>query len=384
MLHWLLYHEIYLGYAKQYPFLTPFRVFQYVTFRTAFASLTALFFCVVLGPWLIRKLREFQIGQHIREEGPRSHQSKAGTPTMGGVLVVIAVVLSTLLWADLRNPYVWVAMLGLVGFGAIGFYDDVTKVKKMRNLGLTGKRKMLLQVAMTLVIGGVLLLLHANGAYDTEINVPFAKNFHPDLLISHFLGSPWTYPLAFIFFFGFLFFVLVGSTNAVNLTDGLDGLAIGLMIIASGATTILAYVSGHAAFAQYLEISRLRGAEELTIYCAAMTGASLGFLWYNAHPAQIFMGDVGSLALGGSLGVVMVLIKQEILLLFIGGVYVMEAVSVILQVGSYKLRGKRIFKMAPLHHHFEALGWQESKIIIRFWIVGLVMALFALTTLKLR
>jgi len=384
MLHWLLYHQIYLAHAKQYPFLTPFRVFQYVTFRTAFASLTALFLCVVLGPWLIGKLREFQIGQHIREEGPRSHQSKAGTPTMGGVLVVIAVVLSTLLWADLRNPYVWVAMLGLVGFGAIGFYDDVTKVKKMRNLGLTARRKMLLQVLMTLLIGSVLLILHASGAYDTSMNVPFAKNFHPDLLISRYLASPWTYPLAFIFFFGFLFFVLVGSTNAVNLTDGLDGLAIGLMIIASGATTILAYVSGHAAFGQYLEIVRLRGSEELTIYCAAMTGASLGFLWYNAHPAQIFMGDVGSLALGGSLGVVMVLIKQEILLVFIGGVYVMEALSVILQVGSYKLRGKRIFKMAPLHHHFELSGVPESKLIVRFWIIAIILTLLTLSTLKLR
>jgi phospho-N-acetylmuramoyl-pentapeptide-transferase len=230
----------------------------------------------------------------------------------------------------------------------------------------------------------MLLSLHARGAYDTAMNVPFLKQFRPDLLISAFLGNPWTYPLAFVFFFLFIIFVIAGSSNAVNLTDGLDGLAIGLMIIAAGAMTVLSYVSGHREFAQYLEIVRLQGAAELTIFCGAMTGASIGFLWYNAHPAEIFMGDVGALSLGGAMGVVAVLIKQEILLLFIGGVYVLEALSVILQVGSYKLRGKRIFKMAPLHHHFEALGWQESKVITRFWIAGLILALFALTTLKLR
>lgn len=384
MLYWLLYQELFLNYAKQYPVLSPFRVFQYVTFRTAFASLTALFLCIILGPWLIRKLREFQIGQHIREDGPRSHQSKAGTPTMGGLLIVISIVVPTLLWADLRNPYVWVAMLGLVSFGAIGFYDDFTKVKRMRNLGLTARQKLGLQVAAALLIGFILLALHAKGSYSTAMNVPFFKTFKPDLLLTGFLQSSWTYPIAFLFFYGFVAFVLVGSSNAVNLTDGLDGLAIGLMIIAAGAVTVLAYVSGHREFAQYLELARLAGAAELTIFCAAMTGASLGFLWYNAHPAQVFMGDVGSLALGGALGTVAVLIKQEILLIFIGGVYVMEALSVILQVGSYKLRGKRIFLMAPLHHHFESLGWTESKIITRFWIAGLVMALFALTTLKLR
>jgi phospho-N-acetylmuramoyl-pentapeptide-transferase len=383
MLYWLLYQQLFLGYAKQYPFLSPLRLFYYSTFRIAFASLTALFLCILIGPWLIRKLRDFQIGQHIREDGPKSHHKKAGTPTMGGVLIIISIVVPTLLWTDLRSPYVWVALFGLLAFGAIGFYDDYTKVRKMRNLGLTARKKFGLQVLGSLLVGMELLALHARGLYDTSMNVPFFKQFKPDLLINAFL-TPWTYPLAFVFFFLFLVLVIAGSSNCVNLTDGLDGLAIGLMIIASGAMTMLAYVSGHAEFARYLELARLAGAQELAVFVASMTGASIGFLWYNAHPAEIFMGDVGSLALGAAMGVVAVLIKQEILLVFIGGVYVIEGLSVILQVGSYKLRGKRIFKMAPLHHHFEALGWQESKIIARFWIAGLVMALFALTTLKLR
>jgi phospho-N-acetylmuramoyl-pentapeptide-transferase len=377
MLYWLLFEQL-------FPHFSPFRLFGYATFRTAFASLTALFLSIVLGPWLIGRLRRFQIGQHIREEGPKSHQKKAGTPTMGGVLIVVSIVIPTLLWTNPRNPYVWIALFGLVAFGAIGFWDDYTKVRRMRNLGLSGWTKIGLQVLVALLIGSMLLALHAHGLYSTEMNVPFLKQFRPDLLVTRWLGSPLTYPLAFVFFFGFLAFVLVGSSNAVNLTDGLDGLAIGLMIIAGGAMTILSYVSGHAVFANYLDIARLPGAAELAVFCGALTGASLGFLWYNAHPAEVFMGDVGSLALGGAMGVVAVLIKQEILLVFVGGVYVIEALSVILQVASFKLRGKRIFKMAPLHHHFEALGWQESKIITRFWIAGLVMALFALTTLKLR
>ncbi|MFN7939923.1 MAG: phospho-N-acetylmuramoyl-pentapeptide-transferase [Bryobacteraceae bacterium] len=377
MLYWLLYE-------RMLPEPGALRLFGYVTFRTAFASLTALFLGIVLGPWLIRKLREFQIGQHIREEGPKSHQKKAGTPTMGGVLIVISIVVPTLLFTNLRNPYVWVALFGLLSYGMVGFYDDVTKVKKMRNLGLTARKKLLLQVLAGLLIGVFLLSLHAKGMYSTEMNVPFFKTFRPNMLIDGFLSSPWTYPLAFVFYFLFLQVVLLGSTNGVNLADGLDGLAIGLMIIASGAMTVLTYMSGHAEFAKYLDLARLPGASELTIFCGAMTGASLAFLWYNAHPAEIFMGDIGSLSLGGGLGTVAILIKQEILLLFVGGVFVIECVSVILQVGSFKLRGKRIFKMAPLHHHFEAIGWHESKVIVRFWIVGLVMALFALTTLKLR
>ena len=378
MFYWLLYEWL-------YPHISPFRIFRYVTFRTAAASLTALFLCIVLGPWLIRKLKEFQIGQHIREDGPRSHQRKAGTPTMGGVLIILSTVAPTVLWADLRNPQVWVGLFGLVAFGLIGFADDYAKVRRKQNLGLTARRKFGLQVLAALLLGGMLLVLHAAGVYTTRMNVPFFKDLRPDLLINSLLDSPWTYPLAFVPFFAFLTLVVVGASNAVNLTDGLDGLATGLMVIASGALTVLTYTSGHADFSNYLGLERNPGAAELTIFCGALTGACLGFLWYNAHPAEVFMGDVGSLSLGAAMATVAVLIKQEILLLFIGGVFVLEALSVILQVGSYKLRGgKRIFKMAPLHHHFEALGWAESKVIARFWIAGLVLALFALTTLKIR
>jgi phospho-N-acetylmuramoyl-pentapeptide-transferase len=374
----------YLLYVKLFHKFSPFRVFGYITFRTAYASLTALVICLVLGPWLIGKLREFQIGQIVREDGPRSHQAKQGTPTMGGLLINISILVPTLLWADLSNVYVWIAMFALAGFGAVGFVDDYRKLRRRQNLGLTGKCKIALQIAVSLALGVMLLLLHKRGMYQTQINVPFLKFYSPDLLIDSLLKSPYTYPLGFVFFFLFVALVLVGSSNAVNLTDGLDGLAIGLTVIAAGALTVLTYAAGHAQIATYLEIQRVPGAGELTIFCGSMVGASLGFLWYNAHPAEIFMGDVGSLALGGALGAVAVLIKQEILLVFIGGVFVIEALSVILQVASFKLRGRRIFKMAPLHHHFEALGWKESKIIARFWIMGLVLALFALTTLKLR
>ena len=377
MLYWLFYQRLFHSF-------TPFRVFQYATFRTAFASISALLLSVVLGPWLIAKLREFQIGQYIREEGPKSHMKKAGTPTMGGILIIISIVVPTLLWANLANPYIWIAMFGLVSFGLIGFWDDYLKIRRRHNEGLTVKQKFLFQVLAALAVGFMLLTLHAQKAYSTSMNMPFFKSFKPDMLIDAFTHRWYTYPLAFVGFYGFMVLVIVGSSDAVNLTDGLDGLAIGLMIIASGAMTVLTYVEGNARFAEYLELARSPGTSELTIFCGSMVGASLGFLWYNAHPAEIFMGDVGSLALGGALGVVAVLIKQEVLLIFIGGVYVIEALSVILQVGSYKLRKKRIFRMAPIHHHFEALGWQESKIITRFWITGLVMALFALTTLKLR
>jgi phospho-N-acetylmuramoyl-pentapeptide-transferase len=378
MLYWLLVQVL-----QRY--IPPFRVFGYITTRVALASLTALILALLLGPWMIRKLREVSFGQHIREDGPQSHHKKAGTPTMGGVLIVIAIVVPTLLWSDLRNPYVWVAILGLLGFGAIGFIDDYAKIAKKRNLGLTGRQKFWAQVFCAMVVGFFLLLLHANQAYSTAINFPFFKQFKPDLLIEPLTRNFWTYPLAFVPFYLFIVFIMVGSSNSVNLTDGLDGLAIGLMIIAAGAMTVLTYVTSHASFSQYLDLARLPRSQELTIFCGSMVGASLGFLWYNCHPAEIFMGDVGSLALGGGLGILAVLIKQEILLIFIGGIFVIEALSVILQVGSYKLRGgKRIFKMAPIHHHFEALGWPESKVIVRFWIAGLVMALFALTTLKLR
>ena len=377
MLYWL-------GYEILFKSFTPFRVFQYSTFRTAMASLTALLLSILLGPGLIRRLREFQIQQHIRQEGPQSHQKKAGTPTMGGLLICLSIILPTLLWANLSTPAVWVAMASVVLYGAIGLWDDYTKVANKRNLGLTVRQKFGLEVLAAMIIGVMLIGLNAVNLYSMEMNVPFFKNFQPDLVVHSWLDNPWTFPFAFIFFFLFVALVLAGSSEGVNLADGLDGLAIGLMLIVGMAMTALSFLSGNAELSRYLEISRTPGASELTIFCGALSGASLGFLWYNAHPAEVFMGDVGALALGGGLGVVAVLLKQEILLLFIGGVFVIEALSVILQVASFKLRGKRIFKMAPLHHHFEQIGWEESKVIARFWIVGLIMALFALTTLKLR
>jgi len=374
----------YLLYERLQPYVSPFRVFRYTTFRTAFASLTALFLCIALGPWLINRLRQFQIGQYIREEGPKSHQKKAGTPTMGGVLIIVSIVIPTLLWADLEYPYVWIAIAALVGYGWIGFLDDYAKVTRHQNLGLTARRKLAYQFAMGFAFAAALLAMRAHDDYSTAMNIPFFKQFQPSLLIESLIGNPWTYALGVAPFCIFVALVVVFMSNAVNLTDGLDGLAIGLMVIAAGALTALTYAGGHAQLAEYLQLARNPHTSELTVFCGSMTGASVGFLWYNAHPAEIFMGDVGSLGLGGAMAVVAVLIKQEVLLVFIGGVYVLEAISVILQVGSFKLRGKRVFKMAPLHHHFEALGWAESKIIARFWIAGLVMALFALTTLKLR
>jgi len=377
MLYWLLYEKL-------FRILPPFRIFGYVTVRTFLASITALLVAILAGPWMIRRLREMQIGQPIREDGPETHFKKAGTPTMGGLLIITAIVVPTLLFANLANLYVWVALLGLLGFGAIGFLDDYAKIRRGRNLSLTARQKMLLQILLVLLLGGLLMTMERLQLYSTAMNVPFFKSFRPGLLIGPLMRNLWTWPLAFLPFLAFLWLVIVGCSNSVNLTDGLDGLAAGLMIIAAGAMTVLCYISGHARFANYLDIARLPGAAELTVFCAAMTGACIGFLWYNAHPAEVFMGDVGSLALGGGLGVVAVLIKQELLLPFIGGVYVLETLSVIIQVVSFKSRGKRVFLMTPIHHHFEKLGWTESKIIIRFWIAGLVLALFALTTLKLR
>ena len=377
MLYWLLYQKL-------YPYFHPFRIFRYLTFRTVFASLTALLIGLLIGPFVIEKLREFQIGQFIREEGPESHRKKSGTPTMGGVLIAIAILLPTILWSDLSNPFVWVVVLATVAFGAIGFADDYIKVVKRRNLGLRAGAKTLLQVAVSGAIAVALVVLDQFRLFSTRMTVPFLKSWHP-MMTWPWLGAvthlSW---LAFLPFVAFVMLVLVGSSNAVNLTDGLDGLAIGCTIISAGALTVLTYVSGHVVFADYLELQRMPLVGELTVFCGAMVGASIGFLWYNAHPAEIFMGDVGSLALGGAIATVAVIIRQELLLPFIGGIFVLEALSVMLQVGSYKLRKKRIFKMAPLHHHFELLGWKESKVIARFWIAALVFALFALTTLKLR
>lgn len=375
---------LYLFYDTLQRYFHAFNVFRYITVRTALASITALLLTLVLGPWVIRQLRMLQIGQFIREEGPKSHQSKAGTPTMGGVLIVTSTVIPTLLWGDLENAYVWLAVFTMLIFGTIGFIDDYSKVIKRRNLGLTGKRKFVLQIIASSAIAVALLILTTTGTYSTQLSVPFFKNFHPDLVISSLLQQPYLWMLAYLPFLIFVVMVMVGSSNAVNLTDGLDGLAIGCVVVAAGALTVLTYVTSHARFSAYLDLQHLPQVGELTIFCGALVGSSLGFLWYNAHPAEVFMGDVGSLALGGSIGMIAVAIKQEILLFFVGGVFVLEALSVILQVASFRLTGKRIFRMSPLHHHFELAGWSESKIIVRFWIAALVFALFSLTTLKLR
>jgi phospho-N-acetylmuramoyl-pentapeptide-transferase len=379
LLYWLLYEKL-------FPFFHPFRIFRYLTFRTAFASLTALLIALFIGPWVIQKLREFQIGQYVRDDGPQSHLKKAGTPTMGGVLIGIAILLPTVLWSDPANPFVWITVFSTLAFGAIGFADDYIKVVQRRSLGLTARAKLLYQGLAGTAVAIALCVLQQFKLFSTQLSVPFVKHLHPDLMWNIW---PATLPhlgfLAFVPFILFIIFVLMGSSNAVNLTDGLDGLAIGCTIIAAGALAVLTYVSGHVVFADYLELQRMPQVGELTVFCGSMVGASIGFLWYNAHPAEIFMGDVGSLALGGAIGTVAIIIRQELLLPFIGGIFIVEAASVILQVGSYKLRhGKRIFKMAPLHHHFEQLGWDESKVIVRFWIGALVFALFALTTLKLR
>ena len=377
MLYYLLYHLL-------QKYFSPLNVFRYITVRTVYASLTALFLAFVFGPWLIRKLRELQIGQYIREEGPQNHQKKAGTPTMGGVLIVASTAIPTLLWADLTNPFVLLSLFAMFAFAAIGFIDDFAKVSQRRNLGLTAKRKLLLQLLVSSLIGIELLILTTSRAYSTQLVFPFFKRFHPDLVIHSLVHTRYFWTLAFVPFLLFVSLLIAFSSNAVNLTDGLDGLAIGCTVIAAGALTVLTYVSSNYRWATYLEIQYIPGVGELTVFCGALVGASLGFLWYNAHPAEIFMGDVGSLALGGTLATIAVIIKQEILLFVVGGIFLLEALSVILQVASFQLRGKRIFRMAPIHHHFELLGWSESKVIVRFWIAALVFALFALTTLKLR
>jgi phospho-N-acetylmuramoyl-pentapeptide-transferase len=347
-----------------------FNVFRYVTFRTALAILTALLISFALGGWLIRKLRDLQIGQHIRQEGPQSHLAKQGTPTMGGLLILIAVLVPTLLWADLRSPFIWVILASTLAFGGIGFTDDYIKVICKRSLGLTARQKFASQWTLSLLLGLTLLMLAERGLYSTELSLPFLKTFHPDL--------GWLYvPFAMV--------VVVGAANAVNLTDGLDGLAIGSTLIATATYAVLTYAAGHAAIANYLGIANIKGTAELTIFCGSLIGACLGFLWFNCNPAQVFMGDVGSMSLGAGLGTLALLIKQEILLVLVGGLFVLEAASVILQVASYRYRNKRrIFRMAPLHHHFEQAGWREPQVIIRFWIIAIIFALLGLSTLKLR
>jgi phospho-N-acetylmuramoyl-pentapeptide-transferase len=346
-----------------------FNVFQYITFRTAMATLTALLVSLLLGPRMIGRLRQFQIGQEIREEGPSSHLAKKGTPTMGGLLIITAVVLPTLLWADMLNAFVWIPVAAILLFGTIGFADDYLKVSRKRNLGLSARSKFTLQSVVALSLGLYLYWLSEQGQFDTTLSFPFFKTFNPDL--------GWGYPF-------FILLVLTGSANAVNLTDGLDGLAIGSLLIVWAAFSVLTYAAGNAIVSDYLAIPNVKGVGEVTVFCGAVVGASLGFLWFNSHPAEVFMGDVGSMGLGGALGTTAVLIKQELLLIVAGGLFVVEALSVILQVGSFKLRGRRIFRMSPLHHHFELSGWSETKVVIRFWIIAVIFALMALATLKLR
>jgi phospho-N-acetylmuramoyl-pentapeptide-transferase len=382
----MLYHILYEFLYPLNPYWSALRalnLFRYITVRTAFSGLTALILSLAMGPWLIHRLRAFQIGQHIREEGPQSHKAKAGTPTMGGVLIVLSIVIPTILWTDLRNPFMWIAVGATLAFGAVGFSDDYLKIVNKRNLGLTAREKIGFQIIIALLIGIVLLYMMNLRQYSTKLTVPFSKSFTPDLLIDRLFPTH-LFLLGYLPFLSFIALVLVGSSNAVNLTDGLDGLAIGCVLIASAALTALTYVTGHSAFSGYLELQYIPRVGEVTIFCGAMVGASLGFLWYNAHPAEVFMGDVGSLALGGAIGTVAVIIKQELLLVFIGGVFVIEALSVMIQVASFKTRHKRVFLMSPLHHHFELKGWKESKVIIRFWILALIFALFSLSTLKLR
>lgn len=377
----MLYYFFFFTLRRHF---SPLNVFRYITVRTAAASLTALLLSLLLGPWIIERLRSLQVKQYIREEGPQRHQAKAGTPTMGGLLIVAAIVIPTLLWADLRNPYVVLAVAATLAFGTIGFVDDYNKVVRKQNRGLTGWGKFALQVLTCVFVGAVLIGLQAKGVYSTQLSVPFLKRLHPDLVINSLLNSRFFWPLAYVPFVLFLVLVIAGLSNGVNLTDGLDGLAIGCVLISAVALTVLTYLSSNARFAEYLDIQRIPDAAELTIFCGSLAGASLGFLWYNAHPAEMFMGDVGSLALGGAIGTVAVILKQEILMISIGGIFIVELLSVVIQVVSFKLTGKRVFRMSPLHHHFELVGWGESKIIVRFWIVALVLALFSLTTLKLR
>lgn len=345
-----------------------FLVVQYITLRAIFSVLTALFIAFFVGPVMIRKLRQYQVGQAIRDDGPKSHLSKAGTPTMGGALILIAIILSTLLWADLENRYVWVTLGVVVVFGAVGWVDDWRKVVQKNSRGLPARWKYLWQSVGALA-AATALYVTAQSPAETQLIVPFFKN------VSINLG---------LFYIVLTYFVINGTSNAVNLTDGLDGLAIMPTVLVAGALGVFAYATGHTEFANYLHIPYIAGAGELVVMVAALCGAGLGFLWFNTYPAQVFMGDVGALALGAMLGVMAVIIRQEIVLFIMGGVFVMETVSVMLQVASFKLTGRRIFRMAPIHHHFELKGWPEPKIIVRFWIITVILVLIGLATLKIR
>ncbi len=362
MLYWLLY--------PLHDRLPIFNVFRYITFRSAYAMVTALLISFVLGPWLIQTLRRMQGKVAVREDTPESHQKKVGTPSMGGILILVSSVIPTLLWANLTSRQVQLALLATVWMAAIGFLDDYLKIVKKSRHGLIGRYKMLGQFGLGLLIGATLYFFPEQPEIATRTSVPFLKNLN--LLELGLLYIP------------FVMAVIAGSSNAVNLADGLDGLAIGLCSLAFLAFAALAYVSGNFKFAEYLNVPFIRGSGELTVFCMSMVGAALGFLWYNTHPAEMFMGDTGSLALGGALGAVAVLVKKEFLLVLVGGVLVAEALSVMIQVGSYRWLGKRVFRMAPLHHHFELLGWAETKIVVRFWIVAALLVMLSLSTIKLQ
>lgn len=356
-----------LLYSLHYIF-SPFNVFRYITFRTALAIITAMLFSLIFGPWTIKCLKRISMTQQIRDDGPQTHLKKSGTPTMGGLLIIASILAALFLWGDLENMYVLLMVFSIVGFGAVGFLDDYLKAVRKDPKGLSGWYKFGAQIVLSLIIG-IVLYMNPQDPYSDVLSIPFFKR--------------WLFDLG-LFYIPFSVLVIVGSSNAVNLTDGIDGLAVGLVGIALIANMVLVYISGNAKFAQYLQVLFLPGTGELTVVCGAMLGASLGFLWFNSYPASVFMGDVGSLSLGGALGTLAIITKHEIVLAVVGGIFVIETLSVVLQVASFKLRGKRIFRMAPIHHHFELKGWHESKVIIRFWIVGIMLALLSLATLKVR
>lgn len=344
-----------------------FNVFRYITFRTIYATVTALVICFIVGPWLIQKLQAMRIGQPIREDGPNSHLAKQGTPTMGGVLIIFAVVISTLLWANLTVQYIWLVLLVFLGYGLIGFLDDYRKLTRSNSKGVPGKVRLAGEIAIALFVGAI---LYVKPDFSSQVTIPFFKTVLPDL--------GWGYILLSVF-------IIVGAANAVNLTDGLDGLAIGPAITCFITYLLFAYFAGNIKISGYLQLPYVAGTGELAVFCGAVVGAGIGFLWYNAYPAQVFMGDVGSLSLGGALGTVAIVTKQEILLAIVGGIFVLETFSVIFQVGWFKIsHGRRIFRMAPIHHHFELKGWPEPKVIVRFWIISILLALLAMSTLKIR
>ena len=347
---------------------SPLNVFRYITFRSSLAVLTAMVFSLLLGPLIIGKLKTLSMTQQIRDDGPKAHMGKVGTPTMGGVLIILSMLLSVFMWGDLKNVYIWTMIISLAGFGLIGFVDDYLKIKRRNHRGLRAYQKFGMQIALALLIG-IFLYMNPEDAYADVLIIPFFKK--------------WLFDLGLLYI-PFSVLVMVGASNAVNLTDGIDGLAIGLVAVAVLANGVLVYISGHKGLAQYLQVLYLPGTGELTVFCGAMFGAAVGFLWFNSYPADVFMGDIGSLGLGGALGTLAVITKHEIVLAIVGGIFVIETISVMLQVVSFKVTGRRIFKMAPIHHHFELKGWPEPKVIVRFWIVGIMLALLSLATLKVR